>query len=109
MSHSDGCDYNDHMAKRTAVGARELKTRLGTYLRRVREGTIIVVTERGKPIAEIRRLEEPAEDDARHLADLAARGDLTPAEGGGLEPFAPERIRGGALSGTLDDDRNDRV
>ena len=38
------------------VGARELKTRLGAYLRRVQEGQRIVVTERGTPVAELRSL-----------------------------------------------------
>ena len=50
-----GCGHNDHM-ERTAVGARELKTRLGTYLRRVREGRTLLVTDRGEPIAELRPL-----------------------------------------------------
>ena len=40
------------MAK--VVGARELKTRLGSYLREVRRGRTIVVTDRGEPVAEIR-------------------------------------------------------
>lgn len=41
---------------RNVVGARELKTRLGTYLQRVREGRTLVVTDRGEPIAELRPL-----------------------------------------------------
>jgi prevent-host-death family protein len=40
----------------SAVGSRELKTRLGTYLRRVREGRTFVVTDRGEPVAELRPL-----------------------------------------------------
>lgn len=36
------------------VGARDLKNRLGSYLRAVREGTRIIVTERGKPVANSR-------------------------------------------------------
>jgi prevent-host-death family protein len=39
---------------RNVVGARELKTRLGTYLRRVREGNTLLVTDRGEPVAELR-------------------------------------------------------
>ena len=35
------------------VGAREFKTRLGTYLRRVREGRILTITDRGRPVAEV--------------------------------------------------------
>ena len=42
--------------ERHAVGARELKTRLGTYLRRVREGRTVLVTDRGEPVAERRPL-----------------------------------------------------
>jgi len=44
------------MARRRQVGARELKTRLGTYLRQVRRGATLVVTERGEPVAELRRI-----------------------------------------------------
>jgi prevent-host-death family protein len=45
-------DHNDHMQ----VGSRELKTRLGSYLRQVKEGATLIVTERGRPIAELRPL-----------------------------------------------------
>ena len=38
------------------MGARELKTRLGTHLRRVREGRTVLVTDWGEPIAELRPL-----------------------------------------------------
>ncbi len=40
------------MGRAVEVGARELKTRLGAYLRRARDGQRIVVTERGTPAAE---------------------------------------------------------
>ncbi|MCX6030723.1 MAG: type II toxin-antitoxin system prevent-host-death family antitoxin [Chloroflexi bacterium] len=33
-----------------AVGVRDLKTRLSEYIRQVKSGTTVVVTERGKPI-----------------------------------------------------------
>jgi antitoxin (DNA-binding transcriptional repressor) of toxin-antitoxin stability system len=35
--------------ERTVVGERDLKTRLGTYLRRVREQRTLLVTDRGDP------------------------------------------------------------
>jgi prevent-host-death family protein len=38
---------------RTVVGTRELKTKLGTYLRRVREGDTFLVADRGRPVAEL--------------------------------------------------------
>ncbi len=62
------------MKPAVAVGSRELKTRLGTYLRRVRAGQRIVVTERGSPVAELRRLDDGL--DAR-LARLQAAGLVT--------------------------------
>lgn len=41
----------------TTVGIRELKSRLSEYLRRVRAGEAILVTDRGEVIAEIRQPE----------------------------------------------------
>jgi len=37
----------------TTVGVRELKARLSSYLRQVKGGVTVVVTERGKPIGRI--------------------------------------------------------
>ncbi len=36
------------------VGIRELKSKLSAYLRQVRDGELVVVTDRGAPVAEIR-------------------------------------------------------
>lgn len=35
------------------VGSRELKNRLGAYLRAVRQGQSLLVTDRGKPVAKL--------------------------------------------------------
>ena len=43
------CSYNDYMKNGRIVGARELKTRLGTYLHRVQGGATLVITDRGRP------------------------------------------------------------
>lgn len=56
-----------------AVGCRELKTRLGTYMRRVKAGATIIVTERGQPIAELRPVAMGAGLEER-LDQLSARG-----------------------------------
>ena len=37
----------------TTVGIRELKARLSKYLKQVKAGSILVITERGKPIGRI--------------------------------------------------------
>jgi prevent-host-death family protein len=39
--------------KETVVGTRELKNRLSEYLRRVKAGETIIITERGKPVGQI--------------------------------------------------------
>jgi len=36
-----------------SVGTRELKNRLSHYLRRVKAGEVVIITERGKPIGQI--------------------------------------------------------
>lgn len=41
------------------VGVRELKTRLSFYLRKVSKGSTVIVTDRGKPVAELRPAAEP--------------------------------------------------
>ena len=56
---------------RNAVRVRELKARLGKYLRIVRGGQTLVVTLWGEPIAELRPLQSEME---RRLARLRARG-----------------------------------
>ncbi|HEX5213985.1 MAG TPA: type II toxin-antitoxin system prevent-host-death family antitoxin [Vicinamibacterales bacterium] len=63
------------MAK-NRVGARELKVRLGTYLRRVRQGHRLVVTDRGQPVAELRPIGGEA-GAGTVLAELEARGVVT--------------------------------
>ena len=94
------------MASRT-VGVRELKTRLGTYLRHVRGGQTLVITDRGLPVAELRPIAADASLPAR-LATLASQGAVTVP----TQPAAPFRaIRGRrrSLSDAVREDRQDRV
>jgi prevent-host-death family protein len=95
------------VSKKT-VGARELKTRLGSYLRAVRSGATILVTERGEPVAEIRPLPRGAGGLGVALDRLAALGLLSRGSGEKLDPFAPIRIRGRAASDAIRADRADR-
>ena len=62
-----------------AVGVRELKNRLSVYLREVAAGEVVLVTDRGRVVAELRRptvegLQSPAE---QALGRLVAAGVLT--------------------------------
>ena len=65
---------------RVTVGSREIKTRFGTYLDMARHGTIITVTDHGKPVAQLVPMpEEPADADEAALRRMAAAGELTRA------------------------------
>ncbi len=90
------------------VGARELKTRLGTYLRRVREGSVILVTERGRPVAELRPLPTAPSDEEEKLLDLAARGLVTLKTARLAASVEPVPVRGGSIADTIVEDRDDR-
>ncbi|MFQ5740054.1 MAG: type II toxin-antitoxin system Phd/YefM family antitoxin [Acidobacteriota bacterium] len=98
--------YNVHIMK--VVGARELKNRLGTYLRQVREGVTIIVTDRGRPVAELRPLQLETEEESP-LLELAALGLLTPRSRKTLTARSPAiRVTGKAVSETILEDREDR-
>ncbi|MEO5898160.1 MAG: type II toxin-antitoxin system prevent-host-death family antitoxin [Vicinamibacterales bacterium] len=92
---------------RSVVGARELKTRLGRYLRRVREGRTVLVTDRGEPIAELR----PLTPDARlspALLKLSIERAVTLPVRKSMLAFRPILSRGRALSDAVLEDREDR-
>jgi prevent-host-death family protein len=91
-----------------AVGARELKTRLGSYLREVRRGRTIVVTDRGEPVAELRPIGLAKTGDVARLDRLVALGRLSRASKAPLPPFRPIRRKGPSLSGAIVEDREDR-
>ena len=93
-----------------SVGARELKNRLGTYLRQVREGATIVVTDRGKPVAELRAVAPAKTEEEAQLQKLVASGLLAPPTGSKLtRRKRPIRIDGPSLSEAISEDREDRI
>jgi prevent-host-death family protein len=49
------------------IGIRELKTRLSAYLRKVKEGDIIVITEHGEPVGRIVPASEQIQDRLERL------------------------------------------
>jgi antitoxin (DNA-binding transcriptional repressor) of toxin-antitoxin stability system len=63
------------------VGTKDLKNRLSHYLRRVREGEVVRVTDRGQVVAEIRAVQPPDQEDGAILAELEAAGVLTIGSG----------------------------
>jgi prevent-host-death family protein len=82
------------------VGVRMLKAHLSEYLRRANEGECIIVTDRGRQIAELR----PISREHALVEDLATRGAarLGSAERVGRGGIV---LRGGDLSDTVLGDR----
>lgn len=93
---------------RQSVGSRELKTRLGTYLRRVRRGATLVVTDRGEPVAELRPLASGGSPEEAGLAKLEALGAVTRGRGGRLASLRPIRSGGRPASEAVIEGREDR-
>ncbi len=86
-----------------AVGIRELKNRLSQYLKRVRAGERVVVTERGKPVAIISP--PPAGEADQHIEDMLRE---RAARWGGGKPkgaLRPPQIRGPSVAQAVLEDR----
>lgn len=80
---------------------RELRNGLSRYLKHVRSGEMVVVTERGRPVARIIPAGIP-----EHLAKMAAEGRITLPSA----PYRPPRKRiklspGPSLSDYISEDR----
>ena len=95
------------------VGLRELKNRLGVYIRHVRAGEAVAITDRGKIVAE---LAPPRSRDGSTsaLEEMARRGELTLAEPltkprrKALYAPRPPVLRGVTSQELLDADRGER-
>jgi prevent-host-death family protein len=91
-----------------SVGSRELKNRLGKYLRLVRQGETIVITDRGEPVAELRPLEPARSDLTKKLQRLVARGSISLPKRDIRSVRPPLRLPGVSLSDAIAEDREDR-
>ena len=95
------------------VGIRELKDRLSEYVRQVREGEVIMVTDRGKVVAELRPPESLSELEKKYpaLAEMARRGEVRlPLKPNGPDayPRLPSVTPPGTAAKLLDWLREDR-
>lgn len=83
----------------TIVGVKDLKNNLSRYLRRVRAGEEIVVSDRGVPIAELLPLGRARDGERGRLMALAAEGAVSlPSPGAAVEDHEPLSIEGAPLS-----------
>jgi len=74
-----------------SVGIRELKSRLSEYLRHVKAGQTLLITERGRPIGRLVPADQPLEARLRAMAQAG----LILWSGQKLEPMPPVvRVRG---------------
>jgi prevent-host-death family protein len=97
------CGHGSYIRVRVAV--RALKNGLSAYLRRVRRGERLIVTDRGRPIAEVRPLGHERLTPDERLARLEEAGEVTRPSGRRLGDLRPIRVRGRPVSESLIEDR----
>lgn len=79
-----------------AVNIRDLKDRLSAHLRSVREGDVLLVTDRGRVVAEIRQPTVGSHVDVAlgdRLARLAERGEIRLGLPNGPDAYAHPEVR----------------
>lgn len=89
------------------VGSRELKNRLGRYLSAVRKGESLLVTDRGKTVAQISPVKaEPSEKASldKLLKELEEAGLIRLGKRS-LRKFRAVKIKGAPASQTIIEDR----
>jgi prevent-host-death family protein len=77
------------------VGTKDLKNNLSHYLRRVREGEVVRVTDRGKVVAELRPVDATEGEEDQLLAELEKSGLVTRGSAR-LASFPGVRLKRGA-------------
>jgi antitoxin (DNA-binding transcriptional repressor) of toxin-antitoxin stability system len=92
------------------VGLRELKNRLSEYVRHVRKGHRVLVTDRGQVVAELRPPSPVGDDLDPGLAELVRRGVVTLGKPHrpGLYPVQPRSAPDGTSARLLDELRGER-
>ena len=94
-----------------AVGIRDLKNRLSEYVRLVRAGEVVLVTDRGEVVAELRQPYGSGErtDLPPGVLELARRGLCTlpvpRTEGDDPYPVLPRLVPDGTAQRIIDEDR----
>ena len=94
------------------VGLRELKAKLSEYVRLARTGEVVLVTDRGRVVADLRppRGGRDLSPDLAGIQELIDRGIVS--EGGPNDPSlyarSPVRLRPGTVKRLLDEERGER-
>ena len=95
------------------VGLRDANHNFSRLMRAGRRGTEVVLTERGRPIARLTRIEAPTGAEPETTADLLRRLNerglvRRAAKAGPLPPWKPRKISGAPLSETIAVERKER-
>jgi prevent-host-death family protein len=87
----------------TKVGIRELKARLSEYIRQVKAGRTVIITERGRAVARLVPADYPVEDRLQAMLDAG----LAEWSGNRLPPVKPPAKvkRGHSVADMLVEDR----
>ena len=96
----------------TTVGVRLLKAKLSEYLRRVRSGEVVLVTDRGRVVAELRapgsgRALPPSLLGLRDLVDRGLVSEGAPHDGSPYERSGIS-LPAGSVRRLLDEERGER-
>lgn len=70
----------------TTIGIRDLKTHLSSYVQEVKAGNIVIITERGQPVARLTPIGPTIEQRLNELVEVG----LLEWSGQRLPPFTPE-------------------
>lgn len=84
------------------VGIRQAKNRLSEFLRKVRAGERVVITERGKPIAEITK---PRGAGDERLEAMVRDGEAIWGGGKPKGSKKPAKVKGASMSDAVIEDR----
>ena len=90
-----------------SVGVRQLKNSLTRYLRLVDQGQALLVTNRNRVVAVLKKPDRNSAPTLEEkLAALVAEGKLLPAaKPGPFKPFKPVRVKGQPVSKMIIEDR----
>lgn len=91
-THSEGVAASLLQVAHAKVGTRELRANLATALRRAAAGERVIVTDSGRPVAQLGPVDAPA---GSTMDELVARGLVVP-------PRRAPRERAGSLPQAID-------
>jgi prevent-host-death family protein len=88
------------------VGIAELKARLSEYLELVKSGESVLVTERGKPVANLERASDPSAELAEMIRSGVARPPRKPLPDDFFDRARAE-VKDGSMLGALLEERRE--